>query len=252
MKKFVYLFVILFMTIFSTSCKMAGLGDDVIIVGVVPNFPPLVFEKDGKIIGLEVDMLNRVGEVTGKKFIYKKYSVDGIRRALIDKKIDMVMGGITHTAKRSQYFEFTNPFFASGQMHIVRKEDVNRLGDPKKIMRMKGIKVGVERRTTGDEFVSVAFPYAKIIRFDSAQAALNALKTHKIDVVVHDAPTSWTCKDPQLAPLYKFMTKEYYAWGYRKDERKRFIPINKAIKELLDFNEFLELRRKWIPKPNEL
>lgn len=247
MKKYVYLVLCGVVSMFIPGCSTLCLNEKVLNVGVAANFPPLVSEKDGKLVGFEIDLLDEVAEQTGRKVVYKQYPLTQLKRALFDGEVDMVIGGITANSKRNKQVSFTDTFIKAGQMHIVRKKDFSRYAQADLLGRMKGLKIGVENRTTGDDLATKKFKNAAIKRYDSAETALWSLKKGEVDIVIHDAPTSWSCKDPVLAPIYFALNTEFYAWAFRKGEERRFQDVNEAIFNLRKSLKLNSMWQKWVP-----
>lgn len=230
---------------FAIGCS--SFEDKPLVVGVTPNLPPLVSIKDGKLVGFEIDLMNRVGEMIGRKIQYKRYPLTQLKRALLDGEVDIVIGGISRTVEREKNVSFTYDIAKGGQMHIVRVEDFSKYAHPDLINGMKGVRIGVENATTGDDYATKTFKNAKIMRYDSAKTALWALKKKDIDIVIHDAPTSWSCKEKELTPVYQALTTEYYAWAFRKGDEKKLKPVNDALFELKKSLELRSLWLKWVP-----
>jgi ABC-type amino acid transport substrate-binding protein len=244
-KNYLLLFVSLFVVLLS-SCSSV-LRQDVVIVGVSPNYPPLTFEKDGKLSGFEIDLLNEVEKITDLKFEYKVIPFQQLGKALLEGDVDMVIGGISITKERKKRYLFTEPIVKGGLMHIVRNADLGKFANMDLMKCDTDLTIGVEASTTGDEFAQKNFKESCIKRYDSAETALWALKNKDVDVVIHDAPVSWTCNDVQLTPLFNALTTEYYAWGLRDGEVNRVIKINDALHTLETTFKLSALWKKWVP-----
>lgn len=247
MKKFFYVVLCGMVSVLIAGCSSLGLNDKTLTVGVSANFPPLVSAGSDELVGFEIDLMNKVAEMTGKKVVYKEYPFTQLRRALLEGEIDVIIGGITVNPERKQHVSFTDTFIKAGQMHIVRKKEFSKYAQPSLLGRIEDLKIGVENRTTGDQLATKKFKKATINRYDSAQTALWALKKGEIDIVIHDAPTSWSCDDPALAPIYYALNTEFYAWAFRKGEERRFEDINAALFNLRKSLKLNSMWRSWVP-----
>ena len=241
-------FVLATAMILVNGCTSLDKSNSTIVVGVTPNFPPLVNKVDGEFVGFEVDLLKKIAADVDKNIVFKEYPFTGLYKALEEKEVDLVIGGISNTRKRSSKVSFTESVLVGGQMHIVRRDDYTYLAVPALIKRKKNIRIGVENRTTGDDYATAQFKNAKIIRYDSAETALWSLKKGNVDVVIHDAPTSWNCSDPALKPVFRQLTKEPYGWAYRKGEEARFSSISKALKKFKMAPAFQTMWKQWTPQ----
>lgn len=192
-------------------------------VGITPNYPPLAFERDGRIVGVEPDLADAVAKVLGVKLTLVEIPWDELAQALAAKEIDVVMSGVSVTERRKQLASFTRPYLEIGQMVLIRKQDLGKRSAPEAI-REKGARVGVERLTTGARYARENLAQATVVEFDSIDAGLEALREGRIDFFIHDAPTVWrltgrfTDADEELVGLYRPLTREEIAWAVRKDE----------------------------------
>lgn len=193
-------------------------------VGITPNYPPLAFEREGRIVGVEPDLAEAIGRQLGSKLVLVPLAWEDLLDALSAREIDVVMSGVSVTDRRKRTVAFTRPYLAIGQMVLVRSDDLARLGAPDALDRT-GVRVGVQRLTTGAGYARTELPKATIVEFGSADSGIEALREKRIDAFVHDAPTVWRLTgrfdtDPSrgLAGLYRPLTKEDLAWAVRKDE----------------------------------
>lgn len=192
-------------------------------VGISPNYPPIAFEQDGKIVGVEADLAAKLGKELPTKVTLVKLDWDELWPALRDNKIDVVMSGVSITERRSEKVRFTDPYLRVGQMALVRKKDMAKLNDPAAMNTAKR-KIGVEKNTTGEAWAHRHLDKATIVSFDSVEQGVAAVRAGEVDVFIHDAPTVWRVvgrpphEDPELIGIYKPLTDEYLAWAVRKDD----------------------------------
>lgn len=192
-------------------------------VGIAPNYPPIAFEENGKVVGVEADLAKKLGEELPTKVTFVTFDWDELWPALRDGKVDVVMSGVSITDRRSQQVRFTDPYLRVGQMALVRKSEMAKLSDPAE-MNQTGRRVGVEKNTTGEAYARRHLDKATIVPFDSVELGIAALRGGDVDYFIHDAPTVWRVvgrppkEDPELIGLYRPLTDEYLAWAVRKDE----------------------------------
>lgn len=192
-------------------------------VGISPNYPPIAFEQDGKIVGVEADLAAKLGKELPTKVTLVKLDWDELWPALRDGKVDVVMSGVSITERRSEKVRFTDPYLRVGQMALVRKKDMAKLNDPAAMNSAKR-KIGVEKNTTGEAYAHRHLDKATIVSFDSVDQGVAAVRSGEVDVFIHDAPTVWRVvgrppnEDAELIGIYKPLTDEYLAWAVRKDD----------------------------------
>jgi ABC-type amino acid transport substrate-binding protein len=222
-------------------------------VGIAPNYPPVAFERDGQIVGIEADLAAALAKVLGVKMILVPVAWDDLASALNGNEIDVVMSGVSVTERRKRFAHFTKPYLEVGQMALIRNEDQTKLSKPD-AMNQKGVRVGAERLTTGARYVRDNVNVATIVEFNSLDAGLEALRAKQIDYFIHDAPTVWRVTgryphaDPELIGLYRPLTKEEIAWAVRKEDADTIgAALDRGLLELQTSGMVQEILDRWIP-----
>jgi ABC-type amino acid transport substrate-binding protein len=82
-------------------------------------------------------------------------------------------------------------------------------------------------------------------------AAFQALREHKVDLYIHDAPTSWRLasdRDNQdMLGLFRALTEEQLAWAVRKDNTLLAARVNAALAQLQSTGTIRAIQNYWIP-----
>ncbi|MGE2770446.1 ABC transporter substrate-binding protein/permease [Rhodococcus sp. 1.20] len=86
------------------------------------TFAPFEFEnEDGKLVGIDIDLLNAIAEDQGFKVDIKQLGFDAALQAVQAGQADGVIAGMSITDARKQVFDFSDPYFESGvQMAVLR------------------------------------------------------------------------------------------------------------------------------------
>lgn len=105
----------------------AGVIDDVKAAGVVRvglgTFVPWAFpNKDGELIGFEVDVANKLAEDLGVKLELVPTAWDAIIPSLVSGQYDLIIGGLTITDERAKTVDFTIPYEHSQVYAVVNKK----------------------------------------------------------------------------------------------------------------------------------
>ena len=228
------LFVLLAVTLVAASfgCSGPGLlgdGRPVLRVGVAPDYPPVVFEQDGEIMGIEADLARLVGDSLGRRIEFARFPFSELIPALERGDVDVVMSGLSITPERAERVAFTEPYMEVGQLTLIRARDLGRFSRIQGLQRI-GARVGYERGTTGERYVATELTRSESFGFDSVEEGLRSLRADRIDYFIHDAPTVWRIAgDPRqrdLYGLYRPLTEEQLAWAVRKQDD--------ALRSLLD------------------
>src|SRR5581483_12284366 len=177
---------------------------------------------------------------------------DELLDALEGREVDVIMSGVSVTERRKKRVHFTQSYLETGQMALIRKDDLTKLSPPD-AMNQKGVKVGVERLTTGAKYAREKLESATIVEYDSIDAGLEALRGKQIDYFIHDAPTVWRVSghfdaaDDQLTGLYRPLTHEEIAWAVRKDDASTLgAALDGALDKLRTNGSLAKVLDRWI------
>ena len=236
------------------ACSLLGIKEDdsaaKLRVGIAANYPPVAFVQDGEVQGIEVDLLKQVQQALGENFKIRRMEWDQLIPALDNHEVDIIMGGISITDERRNAFLFTDSYMRTGQMALIRFEDVGRLTPVSKIF--SGVyKVGVQKGTTGASFANDILKGNTIVEYESIDTAVEGLLSHQIDFFLHDAPTIWRYTtgagaNKRLFGLFEPLTDEYLAWGVRRSDLPLKRKLNKALASIKDSGQLEAIVNRWI------
>jgi polar amino acid transport system substrate-binding protein len=223
---------------------------DILRVGVNPEYPPLVFKKEGRLVGIEPDNARAVGEIIGRKIQWVEMPFEKLIPSLLAGDIDVIMSGFSVTAARSAQVMYADSYMLVGQMAILHRDKLARFAQPWSIYR-PGVRIGVEPGTTGAAFAERELKEAKIVPVQDADVAFAALREDKIDLYIHDAPTSWQLATNQdnadLLSLYSPLTEEMLAWAVRPDDAILAGELNRALSTMKANGTLQYILNRWIP-----
>jgi polar amino acid transport system substrate-binding protein len=219
-------------------------------VGVNPEYPPLVFKKEGRLVGIEPDNARAVGEIIGRKIQWVEMPFEKLIPSLLAGDIDVIMSGFSVTAARSAQVMYADSYMLVGQMAILHRDKLARFAQPWSIYR-PGVRIGVEPGTTGAAFAERELKEAKIVPVQDSGVAFAALREDKIDLYIHDAPTSWQLATNQdnadLLSLYSPLTEEMLAWAVRPDDAILAGELNRALRTMKANGTLQYILNRWIP-----
>ena len=219
-------------------------------VGLAPEQPPLVFRDGERIVGLEADNARAVGEIIGRRVELVALAASELLPALEQGRIDVIMSGMSVTPERAARVQFLEPYLQAGQMAIMQINRVSRLGQPWAIFR-EGIRVGVVTGSGGEEFARRDLTDAEVLPFAAVSAAMLALRAGDIDLLLHDAATSWllaTSDDyTDLISQNHLLTGEPLAWAVRRDDPALAAELARALSMMRGNGTLDYIIDRWIP-----
>lgn len=219
-------------------------------VGMSPDYPPLAYRDEGRVVGVEADNVRALSQVLGREMQIVELPFEKLIPALRAGEIDVIMSGMSVTQGRAEQVLFTEPYMVIGQMAILHRDKVGTFGQPW-AMYQEGVRIGVEPGTTGAAFAEEELPDAKLLFFDDPQAAFEGLRAGEIDLYIHDAPTSWqlatSMEQGDLISLYQPLTNEELAWAVRPDDAALAGLLNDGLARMKSSGTLRYILNRWIP-----
>jgi len=197
-----------------------------IAVSLNRGYPPFSMEKDGKIFGLDIDLAMLLAD-------YLNVKVKFIRPETYDQQIpkllagesDIIIAAMTRTLQRGLKVNFTKPYFEVSQAALVRRNLLPAgAGAYFDLLEIKGLRLGVKADTTHEQFARELFPGKAIKRYQTAEAAAEALINGDVDAMVADSPFVKVWRNTHLehyqeiAALLEPVTREFYVFAIRQGD----------------------------------
>jgi ABC-type amino acid transport substrate-binding protein len=221
-----------------------------ILVGVTPNYPPVIFKKNEQITGLEADLARRLAGELKRPIEFVEISWERQIPALLEGKIDIIMSGMTITQARQVRITFSQPYLTSGLMIAFTAENASQYTSLQNIMESVPA-VGFVAGTTGEVYARDKFHDGnRMVPVKSANEAALALKNKRIDVFVYDAPSIvWIVSEneAELKLLPELLNIEYLGWGLRRDDRELLAGVNALLSKWKTDGTLKETILKWLP-----
>lgn len=96
-------------------------GTEVIKMGTNAAFPPFEYTLGTKVVGFDATLAQYIAKDYNKKLQIVDMNFDGLIAALQSGAIDFIAAGMTATDERRQNVDFSDPYYTSNQVIIVRK-----------------------------------------------------------------------------------------------------------------------------------
>jgi ABC-type amino acid transport substrate-binding protein len=225
-------------------------------VGIAPVEPPLAFVKKGEVAGLEADFAEALGRELSRPARLVSLDKGSLIPALQKGEVDIVMSGLEVTGEGVREVAFTEPYFATGPMLLVRDEDLYSYSYPK-ILTMTSPRIGVLGETESDRYVQAQCPRATRVVVASADEAERMLRKSEIDVFLADALVIWRLArvgstsgshEPSgLAAVEYPLTAQYLAWAVAKDDGVLLAEVNGVLARWEESGELRGMVERWIP-----
>ncbi len=160
----------------------------VLRVGMSTFVPWAMKDKNGELIGFEIDVARRLAKDMGVKVEFVPTKWSGIIPALLTGKFDVIIGGMGIRPDRNLKVNFSIPYEVSGMSMVANKklaagfkslEDFNK----------PNVTIAVRLGSTAVAAAKKYLPKAKLVMFDDESQAYQEVINGRAYAVVGSAPT---------------------------------------------------------------
>lgn len=235
-----------------TACLLALLvfagaagAQDVLRVGANVAYPPFEFvDENGEYAGFDMDLIREVGRRLGMQVEIINTAWEGIIPGLVAGHYDVIISAMTITDARAAAVDFTDPYFSTGQVIVVRADDdsVRTPAD------LAGKVVAVQIGTTGQFAAERLTGLRRIDHYPTTPEAFLALRIGRADAAVVDelvAVQESIANPGVLKVVGTPFTVEYYGIALRKGRDELLRAINRALAQIKADGTYDALYEKW-------
>ncbi len=207
----------------------------------------MVFKQGNELVGVEVDMARLLGQHLGRPVVFVEVPWKDQIEALNNRRTDIIMSSMSITDARRFVLNFSQPYFVTGQMALVRREDRSKylMGFPLELKETVAVIPG----TTGEFLIQRNYPKTKRLNCKDGAAGAKALLRKKADLFFADSTLIWylagmhAADGLSVAPMA--MTEEKLAWAVRKPDDALLAEVNQFITQARRDGTFLKVFQRW-------
>ena len=224
MRKIILLIFMLFLLV---GC---GKNNNEIVMVTEAGFAPYEYYDSGQIVGVDIDIAKEIAKEMGKKLVIKDVSFDSIINEVKTGKADFGAAGISYSEERAEEVDFSINYSVSKQIVIVKDNssitNINDIGNKK---------IAVQLGSIADTYVTDNYKNANIIRQKKYLAAIEDLKSDKVDAVVMDELPAKEIinSNSGLKILDGSLTNDSYGMIVKKGNSEMLSVINKVLDRLI-------------------
>lgn len=215
----------------------AGALDDILDRGVLrvgmSSFTPWAMRaKNGDFIGYEPDVARKIAEDMGVELEIVATAWDGIIPALLAKKFDLIIGGMSVTPQRNLRVNFSDPYGYNGIGIVANKERMGSASTPEEFNK-PNVVFALRRGTTPVEIVREQLPNAEIRQYDDEAAVLQELLNGRADAWAAAAPghtdAAFAHPDKLYVPFTEYLDSDHAGIAMRKGDPDMLNFINNWV-----------------------
>lgn len=221
--------LIIFIMILMCGCTKKN--ENQLVMVTEAGFAPYEYYENGEVVGVDVDIAKEIAKYLGKKLVVKDIAFDSIINEVKTGKADFGAAGISYSDDRAKNVDFSINYAVSKQVVIVNNNS--------SITNVNGIsnkKIAVQLGSIADTFVTEKYKNANVVRQKKYLAAIEDLKTGKVDCVVMDElpAKEIVSKNEGIKILDGSLTNDSYGMVVKKGNKELLDAINIVLQKLKD------------------
>ena len=156
-------------------------------IGVSLFVPWSMRDRNGDLIGFEIDVGNKLAQDMGVDAAFVPTAWDGIIPALVTGRFDVIISGLSVTPQRNLTVNFTEPYAFSRSTILANRALTE--GFSIEDFNASGVTFAARRGATAAAIVADTFPNAQLLLFDEDGAALQELLNGTAHATISSQPT---------------------------------------------------------------
>ena len=228
-------------------------------VGMSTFVPWAMRDKQGDLIGFEIDVATKVAEDMGVKIEFVPTAWSGIIPALLAQNFDVIIGGMSITPGRNLTVNFTTPYAHSGQQMVANKALAD--GFTLDQFNDSSVTITCRRGATPCNVAQNQFPKADVARFDDDAQAFQEVVNGNAHAMISSAPKPrfWMSRYPEklFMPTEENLTTGDEAFALRKGDPdamnffSNWILVNTSNGWLKERHDFWFTTQTWAEQVEE-
>jgi ABC-type amino acid transport substrate-binding protein len=207
-----------------------------VVVGTDPTFPPMEsLDSNGKIVGIDIDIMNEIAKAAKLTIEYKNIPWDAIFQSIQQESVDAIISSITILDSRKTSMDFSVPYILMPQVIVVQKE---RTGiDTIKDLYNKRVGVLTGSKTIRKMKEQETDAKWKIVEYSSSDEFFYGLIRDRVDAILVDLvlADAWKVNTEDNKKIKVVGQTEYFedwAIAVKKGNQKLLKKINSGIEEI--------------------
>mgnify|MGYP000526484609 CR=1 FL=1 len=225
MKKFWMILALALGTLLA-GCS-GGKDDKVIRVAVSPASPPMLYESNGKIMGVDYDIFSAYCQSRGCTMKVTTYDWQGMLGAVSSGQADVAFSGISITDKRKEAMDFSTPYY-DNSWHLVSLKSRNiQITD---LSQLKQYKIGYPRGMAYDDLIRNQlepkgyYSLKQVKLYPTYTEVVTDLENGNIDLAFIEAPVLANYTNKLHLPItssYEFKGVDVLGFAFAKGSKLR-------------------------------
>ncbi len=226
------------------ACEPTQNNQEVLNVGVSADYPPFEFYQNGKVVGIDIDIMEAISKELGQKVVIHDMGFDTLIAALQAGRIDLAISSITQTEERIKHVDFSEIYHQTVlALLLPRDSQFTRLEE------MPGKVVGTQTGSTMESYLKEHSErlHISIFSVTNNRLLVEELRLGRIDAALleKNQAQAFVVTNPTLRYYELEKMDDGYAMAFRKGSDLRN-KINQALHKLQADGAIDQIKQKWM------
>lgn len=239
--------LVLFAALLLSSCDDSRDAKDILVVGMSGDFPPFMYQKDGKLVGHDVDLAEKVAEKMNRELVVEKISFQNLIESLTSREIDLVISAMSIDPVRAEEVDFSHDYYeASVALIVPVQSQVSNLQNSRSI----GVFGSSILRKLLGQFRDEHNCSFEVVEFSNNLSAMNAMLSGDVDGVISELPNAnaMAAMFPEKCRVIDLRKDGFdiQRYGIALTKGSELLPeVNKIVDDLKSTGYLQTLDKKW-------
>ena len=215
-----------------------------VTIGTEGTYAPFTFhDKDGKLTGFDVEIVEEVFKRLDIKTKFVETKWDGIIAGLDAKRYDLIANEVSINPERQEKYDFSEPYIVSKAVLVVKEENTD-------IKRFEDLKGKKSAQSLNSNYLKMAEEFgATVTPIEGFNQAIDLLTSGRVDATINDSLSFLDLKKQRPDLPIKIATSEenatQNAFLFRKGSDELVEAVNGALAEMKEDGTYLKISEKW-------
>jgi polar amino acid transport system substrate-binding protein len=221
--------------------------DKVLEMATSADFAPFESRNpEGEFEGFDIDLANHIADELGYELKINDMKFDGLIGALQNKRVDMVLSGMSATDERKENVDFSTEYNRSGEIFITTKDSpIKTLDDLEG--KTLGVQLGSIQEEGANQIKEDEGLNYEIKALDESGALIQELLSNRVDAVYMDKAAGLGYTEAQDLAHFDDPTTSSPGMAVAFPKGSDLVDdVNKVLKEAEESGKLQELKDKWL------
>lgn len=159
-----------------------------LVLGTAGTMPPMTEKmKDGKVVGLDLDLAKLIAETMKVKLVIKVLPFEKLIPALEQGQVDMVISNMTINPNRNMRVAFVGPYIISGKCLITKQQKLAK-ADEAEELNIADASFAVLKGSTSEDFARMLLSKANIVAVKDYATGIKMVADNKVSAMLTEFP----------------------------------------------------------------